>query len=72
MCSSDLLAICQRIVKAHGGTIGVRSRPGDGAEFVIGLPALWEGRADRADTPPPSDKARSRGRRRRRPTGRPA
>jgi two-component system sensor histidine kinase HydH len=66
------LAICQRIVKAHGGTIGVRSRPGEGAEFVIALPALWDGRSERADTPPPTDKARARGRRRRRPAGRPA
>jgi signal transduction histidine kinase len=38
------LAICQRIVKAHGGTIAVRSAPGDGAEFVITLPGLPEDR----------------------------
>jgi signal transduction histidine kinase len=40
------LAICQRIVKAHGGTIGLRSATGEGAEFVISLPALWEGKAE--------------------------
>jgi two-component system, NtrC family, sensor histidine kinase HydH len=67
------LAICQRIVKAHGGTIGVRSRPGEGAEFVIGLPALWEERAERSDTPVPIDAGRGRGaRRRRKPAGKPA
>jgi signal transduction histidine kinase len=38
------LAICQRIVKAHGGTIAVRSAPGEGAEFVISLPGLHEDR----------------------------
>lgn len=32
------LAICQRIVKNHGGTIEVRSRPGDGTQFVLRLP----------------------------------
>ena len=34
------LAICQRIVKSHGGTITVHSRPGEGATFIIRLPAL--------------------------------
>jgi signal transduction histidine kinase len=38
------LAICQRIVKAHGGSIAVRSAPGEGAEFVISLPGLHEDR----------------------------
>jgi two-component system, NtrC family, sensor histidine kinase HydH len=70
------LAICQRIVKTHGGTIGVRSPPGDGAEFVIALPALWEGRErtgpPSAATPPPGDRTRRRRRRRRRPAPRPA
>jgi signal transduction histidine kinase len=38
------LAICQRIVKAHQGTIAVGSSPGAGAEFVISLPGLPEER----------------------------
>ena len=33
------LAISQRIVKNHGGTLAVRSKPGEGATFVIRLPA---------------------------------
>ena len=33
------LAICQRIVKNHGGTISVQSKPGEGATFIIRLPA---------------------------------
>jgi two-component system, NtrC family, sensor histidine kinase HydH len=39
------LAICQRIVKNHGGTLSVQSKPGEGATFIIRLPA------------PPSDPA---------------
>jgi len=67
------LAICQRIVKAHGGTIVVRSGPDQGAEFVISLPALWEEKPEprpesRAESRPrpPAEPARSRRRRRRR------
>ncbi|HLM42339.1 MAG TPA: HAMP domain-containing sensor histidine kinase, partial [Myxococcaceae bacterium] len=33
------LAICQRIVKNHGGTLAVQSKPGEGATFIIRLPA---------------------------------
>jgi two-component system, OmpR family, sensor histidine kinase KdpD len=33
------LAICRGVVKAHGGTITARNRPGGGAEFLIALPA---------------------------------
>jgi signal transduction histidine kinase len=33
------LAISQRIVKNHGGTLSVRSKPGEGATFIIRLPA---------------------------------
>ena len=33
------LAFCHRIVDAHGGRIKVASRPGEGATFVIALPA---------------------------------
>jgi PAS domain S-box-containing protein len=33
------LAVCHRIVEAHGGKIRVDSTPGEGASFVIRLPA---------------------------------
>ena len=33
------LAIAREIIGAHGGTIDVKSEPGEGAEFVIRLPA---------------------------------
>jgi PAS domain S-box-containing protein len=33
------LAICRKIVQRHGGEIVARGRPGDGAAFVIDLPA---------------------------------
>ena len=32
------LAICRKIVEAHGGTIGVQNLPERGAEFVVSLP----------------------------------
>jgi signal transduction histidine kinase len=32
------LSICQRIVTAHGGTLGVESEEGRGAEFTVRLP----------------------------------
>jgi PAS domain S-box-containing protein len=32
------LAICQRIVEAHGGTIRAEGRPNEGATFIINLP----------------------------------
>ncbi len=38
------LAICQRIVKNHGGSISVTSKVGEGAEFVIRLPAIPDAR----------------------------
>jgi len=67
------LAICQRIVRAHGGSIVVRAAPGEGAEFVISLPALWEekpepraGERAEARTPPVAERGRSRRRRRKR------
>lgn len=55
------LAICQRIVTAHQGSILVQSSPGEGAEFVIALPALREERpeAERRDDPE-RQKARER------------
>jgi two-component system, LuxR family, sensor kinase FixL len=32
------LAICRRIAERHGGTISARSKPGQGAEFIVTLP----------------------------------
>ncbi len=32
------LAFCHRVVTTHGGTLSVRSKPGDGACFTVGLP----------------------------------
>jgi signal transduction histidine kinase len=32
------LSLVKRIVEAHGGTIGVRSDPAKGTEFVVRLP----------------------------------
>ncbi len=40
------LSLCQGLVEAHGGTIGVRSTPGEGVVFVVELPV---------GTPPPTD-----------------
>jgi PAS domain S-box-containing protein len=39
------LAICQKIVERHGGTITATSRPGGGATFVVTLPARPPGPA---------------------------
>jgi len=41
------LAVVQRIVDAHGGSVGVESRPGAGARFTVRLPGPRSaGRAD--------------------------
>ncbi|MBI4871438.1 MAG: hypothetical protein HY814_07715 [Candidatus Riflebacteria bacterium] len=32
------LAICYGIIKDHGGDTRVRSKPGEGAEFLVSLP----------------------------------
>lgn len=32
------LAVCQKVVKSHGGEISVKSKPGEGATFLITLP----------------------------------
>jgi signal transduction histidine kinase len=50
------LAICQRIVRAHGGSITVESRPGFGTEFVVRLsaaPAVALDRPRPTPLPPP-------------------
>ena len=59
------LAICQRIVKAHQGSIVVHSRPGEGAEFLVSLPGLREERPPEA-APAPSAEERALERERRR------
>ena len=46
------LAISQRIVKSHGGSIQLQSRPGEGTTFIIRLPSLPT-EAPAAETPPP-------------------
>lgn len=45
------LAISQRIVRSHGGTISVQSRPGEGTEFLIRLPVAERPRGERAAPP---------------------
>ena len=39
------LAICRRIIEAHGGTLGARERPGGGAVFGFTLPRQGEEKA---------------------------
>jgi two-component system NtrC family sensor kinase len=41
------LSLCYGIIKEHGGTVTPRSKPGDGATFIIELPVTHE--ADEAD-----------------------
>ena len=38
------LAICKRIIEAHGGVIHVGDRPGGGSRFTFRIPAAEEGR----------------------------
>ncbi|BDG06732.1 ATP-binding protein [Anaeromyxobacter oryzae] len=60
------LAICQRIVKAHAGSIVVRSSPTDGAEFLVSLPGLHEERPPGVARPPVDEEEKARARERRR------
>ena len=54
------LAICQRIVKAHQGTIQVRSPADGGAEFLVSLPGLRDDRAPEALDEAERQRARER------------
>ncbi len=59
------LAICLRLVRAHQGTLVIRSPPGGGAEFIVSLPALREERLEpHTAAPPPDDKTRQARRKR--------
>jgi signal transduction histidine kinase len=47
------LSLCYGIIKEHGGTITPRSRPGEGATFIIDLPVTHAPGEVAAETPPP-------------------
>ena len=32
------LAVCKRVIEAHGGTINFKSQPGKGTAFTVSLP----------------------------------
>ncbi len=46
------LALVQKIVVHHGGTVTARNRPEGGAEFILWLPAVPKS-AEAVDSPPP-------------------
>ncbi|GAB3770277.1 hypothetical protein GCM10028796_36900 [Ramlibacter monticola] len=49
------LAICRRIATAHGGSLTVLSRPGEGATFQLALPQVLPGRRLEATAHFPAD-----------------
>src|SRR5207253_3638531 len=49
------LSLCYGIVKDHGGSVTVRSRPGDGAIFIIELPLAAETEASGDQEKPGSE-----------------
>ncbi len=47
------LSVCHGIVRGHGGSISVSSRPGEGSEFVVEFPALRDTpESEQTETPP--------------------
>jgi len=48
------LSLCYGIVKEHGGTITVRSKPGEGATFIIELPCAAEKEGSNRSTAAPA------------------
>lgn len=56
------LALCHRIVDAHGGRISVKSTPGGGATFRVRLPAL-QGTVSATDEKPAAKSSRRSSRR---------
>jgi signal transduction histidine kinase len=57
------LAICLRLVRAHLGTLVVRTPPSGGAEFIVSLPAFREERPEPRPAPSlddPQDRQRRR------------
>ncbi len=60
------LSVSQRIVEAHGGTLGATSRVGIGTTFTMRLPACGEESQDtarRAEAPPAAEALQGHGRR---------
>ena len=43
------LAISKKLVELHGGTVGVRSEPGRGSEFIVSIPVYAENAVRDAD-----------------------
>ena len=54
------LAICRKITERHGGTITARSRPGEGAAFIVTLPVRHPAPPD-AGAPNPAGDDRIKG-----------
>lgn len=51
------LAVCKRLIEAHGGRIWVRPRDGGGSEFGFSLPVLGEGPESAGDVSTPQETA---------------
>lgn len=55
------LALCKRIVEAHGGNIQARSQPGEGTTFIIDLPLVVPHRTVSSETTTVSTSVSRRG-----------